>query len=338
MSGRERICRYLYKYLGDRRIRTTCRYYFYEENALKKEPSGVIHHDGSRPICKAAERCLREQQYRTKMEAPLTKEQIMESIGNRQQEMCDSYVQTPEYKSIKKTKLNREVAQSVSAQEVIISPGAIAEIPQQKKKKGRKTKQSQESDNMPQRNEMFGALLRGEITPQEIAVGVSVTGIETIDDLDLLNNELLKASSGQTGISKVRKSKQVKDYVLPDLRKRGFNGSVSGIEAAVIANRLEKESSITDEQDLFEYLAKVGLFSTGRGKVAEMLLDVKVYRKENAHSKSYLGVSVKNLTGEEGLIELEDLFIMSGIGWAESQREALRNVISGGLPSLGKRR
>lgn len=342
------ICKHMLKDRS-RKARAYCSLGFGCISEGEPAPSGWVPSSRNIPLCGPAEDYLQGSGYylatRRSTEGFIAFNEVLKSVADRQSIGCDSY-EKKFYSGLFVARIKRRISRGIvdaKSSDPIAPQDAVtlhntafkASLPNEKGLPGQPTEVAIEGTcTLPERDGLFGTILRGEMTIRDLRANTTITGIDELEDLDLLNNRLLENLSAQTGISNKQGDKSISDSVMPPLRKRGFYGSMRNIQVTVISDSLQAETLAA--QDLFAYAARFSLYSTGRGEIGESLAVVKIHVKKN--KKPYLYLSVRNLMGEEGLIELEDLLLRSTINWEEAQREALCHVVSGGLPSLGKRR
>lgn len=191
-----------------------------------------------------------------------------------------------------------------------------------------------EASEYPQKSGLLGELLKGDVLLSALTPGSNITGIETMTDLNLLNQVIL-ASVTKDGVS--AKELNIEGAVRTYLDRQNFFGRAINPEVTVIANAPDATpNNPKGRARLFGYLITSSLFSSGYGEVGKYLGAVSFNLQGT--TKPSVSVQLRHLQGKGGIEELEMLLDDSRVRWEQSQRLALRTMVSAGLPSLGKRR
>jgi hypothetical protein len=181
----------------------------------------------------------------------------------------------------------------------------------------------------------LAAVQQTELKPDD-----RIAGINTLRDLDqfadmvstslcghTLSDRLWDTSfpAGHTRHPKVKRL--LSTHFVEYGRQRGFNGNIRNFEVIM----LPPEATEVPEKTLSFY-AKGKMFSTGRGKVGDIECIDTLYVNHDGRPSLKSRVAnkdeVRQIAGQ--LVDESTLSAFSSTG------QALRNVVSGGLPELGK--
>lgn len=188
------------------------------------------------------------------------------------------------------------------------------------------------------RSGILGLVISDKILIPSIPEGTVIDGFEHVKDLNLLTVKAIQDLETTLGVDS-RSYPNISDEIRTFLAKKGFFGSLKEITATVLLNALNYKdlSCISEGDNIIRLLFEMGLFSTAKpGRLATYVASLQVSLTRAKNPK--IATVFKHLVKKEGLAELDYLLDDSQISFVNERSQQLRNAVSAGLPSLGKRR
>lgn len=184
----------------------------------------------------------------------------------------------------------------------------------------------------------FEEFQRTRMGIMQLPMGATITSIPKIEDLREIVMSVHATRPFERG--RVRTQGNPELFIADYLRKVGFFGKISEISATRLPFDPSLFDSVAGEVDpdgSYTILTELGLSSTGRGKIGTLVVE-----SSNAYVRGGVGAydvhKNRVLKGEDGTSVLDRLMADSSVNWNAARVQGLRNTVSAGLPTLGKRR